>query len=694
VANLEVDPELSILLAIRAVQTTRSGDGTVLPEAQDALHRAVTTSRLELEVPGLGGLLAWSPRGVFVTEGPENSGVIDIRDSETGERVRSFQGHDGDVNDVAFSPDGSLLASTGQDATLKVWDASTWRLVSSLSGVGPAWGPSFSADGSLVAAAWDVGFWNDGQVQILNVPSGRVVSAVDVPQVIDTALSPDGKRVAVARYWPEAGGEEGAVFDVSTGEQVFTLAGPNCCVSPRSRGVSWSPDGRLIAASSAETVRVWDAETGTLRHTLLGHSGLVLSVAWSHDSSRLVTGSLDGTAKVWEIGSDGVQEQWSLSAQETRSGVVGVAFSRDGTRVMAGDAGITAVKVWDLEPAGYAEWANLPAAGYPAAEFMPDGRRVVTSSRDSAGWAKAVTIWDLQTGRDLRTLGPATDFFRFLAFDVRPDGGSIALGGWSTPGGFGGASAARAWDSSTGEELYRTEHSLDVNEVAFSPDGEYLATASWDETTKIVDRSGRVVQVLGGGGLPVSDVVFSFDGRLVATAEFSLAGGGERVRIWDWARGETVLTIDADTPSYSQVDFDPTGPRVVLTGSDGLAEVWEVDGRERVAVLAGPPGGVKDLAFSPDGSRIATAGVDGRVQLFDADTGAQHLVLRGSGCAVEGVAFSPDGKKLVSSSGCDGVRIWALDIDDLLEIARREAGRSLTDGECRQYLHVDRCQGV
>jgi WD40 repeat protein len=119
-----------------------------------------------------------------------------------------------------------------------------------------------------------------------------------------------------------------------------------------------------------------------------------------------------------------------------------------------------------------------------------------------------------------------------------------------------------------------------------------------------------------------------------------------------------------------------------------------VDGRERVAVLAGPPGGVKDLAFSPDGSRIATAGVDGRVQLFDADTGAQHLVLRGSGCAVEGVAFSPDGKKLVSSSGCDGVRIWALDIDDLLEIARREAGRSLTDGECRQYLHVDRCQGV
>ena len=76
VANLDVDPELGILLAIEAVRTTRSLDGTVIPEAEEALHRAVVASRLDLEVPGLGGLLAWSPRGVFVTEGPQNSGVI------------------------------------------------------------------------------------------------------------------------------------------------------------------------------------------------------------------------------------------------------------------------------------------------------------------------------------------------------------------------------------------------------------------------------------------------------------------------------------------------------------------------------------------------------------------------------------------------------------------------------------------
>jgi WD40 repeat protein len=439
---------------------------------------------------------------------------------------------------------------------------------------------------------------------------------------------------------------------------------------------------------------VWEAETGTLQHTLLGHSGFVLAVAWSPDSSRLVTGGSDGTAKVWEVGSEGVLERWSLSAQESKSGIVGVAFSSDGSRVMAGDAGISAVKVWDLGPTGDAEWANLPAPGYPGAEFMPDGRRVVTSS-----WAggvdpdrvapSAVTIWDPQAGHEPRTIGPPTDYFEFESFDVSPDGSSIALGGGSDPEGHGGASAVRAWDTSTGEELWRIGADRSVNEVAFSPDGEYLATAGWAGTAKIVDRSGRVIQQLGTlDDFNFSDVAFSSDGHLVATAEWF--GSMDRVRVWDWKRAEVLLTIDAEGP-YAQVDFDPNGPRVVLSGSAGLAEIWDVQSGERVALLAGPPGGVKDLVFSPDGSRIAIASVDGLVRLFDADTGARQLTLRGSGCAVEGVAFSPDGTKLASTSWCDGVRIWALDIDDLLEIARREAGRTLTDEECRQHLHVDRC---
>ncbi len=311
VANLEVDAELSVLLASEAVETTRSSDGTVLPEAEEALHRAVVASRLEMEVPGVGGLLAWSPRGVFVTEGPQNSGMIDIRDAQTGESVLAFKGHDGDVNDVAFSPDGSRLASAGDDGKLKVWDPSTGRLLSSLSGVGGAWGgPSFSADGSLVAAAWTENGGSLGEVRVLELSTDRVVSTIRMDGAIDTALSPDGKRLAVASWW-----QHGAVFDVKSGEVAFGLIGPNCCSVPAFRGVSWSPDGRYIAMSSEDSTRVWDGDTGRLRQTLSGHAGFVFSVAWSADSSRLVTGGSDGTAKVWEIGAKSVRELWSLSAQ-------------------------------------------------------------------------------------------------------------------------------------------------------------------------------------------------------------------------------------------------------------------------------------------------------------------------------------------------------------------------------------------
>jgi DNA-binding SARP family transcriptional activator len=126
IANLESDPERSILLAMAAVDEARSADGSVLPEAEEALHRAVTSSRVVLTALGLGGRVAWSSAGVFVTtQGVARPGIIDIRDASTGERVHAFPGHDGQLTDVTFSPDGSKLATTGDDGMLKVWDPFT-----------------------------------------------------------------------------------------------------------------------------------------------------------------------------------------------------------------------------------------------------------------------------------------------------------------------------------------------------------------------------------------------------------------------------------------------------------------------------------------------------------------------------------------------------------------------------------------
>ena len=122
VANLEFDPELSVLLASEAVRTTRSVDGTVLADAEVALHRAVVASRLELEVPGVRREPRLEPHGSLRDRRSCGLG----HDRHQGRRDRGehplVPRHDADVNDVAFSADGSRLATTGDDGKLKVWD--------------------------------------------------------------------------------------------------------------------------------------------------------------------------------------------------------------------------------------------------------------------------------------------------------------------------------------------------------------------------------------------------------------------------------------------------------------------------------------------------------------------------------------------------------------------------------------------
>jgi WD40 repeat protein len=98
-----------------------------------------------------------------------------------------------------------------------------------------------------------------------------------------------------------------------------------------------------------------------------------------------------------------------------------------------------------------------------------------------------------------------------------------------------------------------------------------------------------------------------------------------------------------------------------------------------------------DITFSPDGSRVATAGADGTVRVFDSATGEMALALQAHERTVGGVAFSPDGTMLASESMDGTIRIWVLELDDLIEIARQEVTRSLTDEECRQYLHLEAC---
>jgi len=708
-ANLDVDPERSVLLALAAVDRAQSGTDAALPEAEQALHDAVTSSRIERRVTGLGGAVAWSPDGTMFAAA-DAKGSVAIFDAATGEQVQVIAGHDERVNGIAFSPDGTLLGTTGDDGFAKVWDLATGRELHALESDSPAprdaVAPSFSPDGSLFAAGWWV---TEHPIRLLDLATGAVVQEISTVQSpVSTSFDPSGTRMVIA----DRGGAT-FVVDVGSGAEVLTVQESD------SADATWSPDGASIAiAGEKGTARVVDAATGEQRFALLGHRDRLTDVAWSPDSTRLVTASDDGTAKVWRIANGGGQELFALSARDTQSGVGAVAFSPDGSRVVTGDGENTAAIVWDVSITGDAEVANLPATASGeavAATFTPDGRYLLTPNA-----AGAVTVWDAEAFTNTRPLdSPAESLSEAPPSEVgtgrevtglamSPDGRLAAVA--TVDQGDPPVGSVQAWDFVTGQEAFRLDFHGNVDDLAWSRDGDHLAISMTElvldsdgqqipfGNVTIVDRSGRRVALLPDeeGMIQSKEIAFTHDGeRLLASRSpmliFDTFFG--QVAVWDW-RGERVeRTFDMDG---NRAVLSPTGDIVVSTLDEfhlqsQRIEVLDWASGRHLRTLAGHSGSVTSAAFSPDGTRLATAGTDGTVRLWDPRTGEQQLVLRGHADRVGSVAFSPDGTQLVSMSADGTARVWSLDLDELIDEAEAGLTRGLTDDECRQYLHVDRC---
>jgi WD40 repeat protein len=672
VANLAVDPELSILLALRAIETFESTTKSVPREAVEALHRALESSRttLTLTAPATK-YVAFSPDGrVLATAGAatdsQQGGEAILWNARTGRTLLTFPKQKQLVGpDLRFSRDGSRLYTIIGGRGTVAWDTRTGKQVLLLPDTSPLNNIALSPDETRLATTG-----GDGRLKIWNLRTGKRLLTITAPSSLcGTAFNPSGTAIAAALCFGGDGGAE--VWDARNGKKLLTLGGPRYGWA---FNVGYSPDGeRIVSAGQDGKARVWDAHSGRLLATLVGHTGWIWAARFSPDGGRIGTSSSDGTARIWDARTG---RELLVLAGHTKN-VFDITFSPDGTRVLTGSVDGTA-RVWDVRPQGARDAATLPAQsgvqGAQVSDYSPDGKLLAVGG----GGPTPASLWNPTTGKKLRNLAHDGDVF---AAAFSPGGTRIVLSGYGAP---------VVVDTASGRPVLKLRHSGTGFQpgAAWSPDGMLIAlglasapsgAGLWDAHTGKLLR--RFPDPAGA-----SAVAFSPDGRLLAAGSF--AG---TVSIWDVASAQKRRTLPGSVgDSITDIAFSQDG-KLATSSLNGTATIWDTRSGRALETIQAQSGALWGVSFSPNGKVLATAGDDTTARLWDVATGKELLTLTGASFALRHVTFSPDGTRLTTASGDGTVHIYVLPLGALMNLARSRLTRGWVATECQRYLLTRTC---
>jgi RNA polymerase sigma factor (sigma-70 family) len=585
------------------------------------------------------------------------------------------------VNGVVYSPDGKLLATAGSvDRQIRLWEATTGRLLASVPGNGTA---VFTHNGQRL---FYCGGNTNAEPKFLNIAGLREeASPIFAVNSKCLALSPDGRCLAMD-MWGNKPPHEVRICDATTGEVRLRLTDHQKPVSC----VAYSPNGKTIATAGDEAViRLWDAATGKLLLRLDGHKPVdgyrdnMLAVAFSPDGKQLVSGGIDQTVRLWDVAAG--KEVRRLG--EHKGGVLGVAFTPDGKRVLTGGFE-EPIRLWDaatgeevrqfpkrsefahrmaFAPGGktiaVSHWGNyaprfwdvasgceVVSADGPESEvtgivFSRDGRTVTTAGHDDM-----IRQWETDTGRELCRWENVPDLLNCLASSLD---GQIVAGGDAS-------GTICLWQADTGQELRRLKGPKGwVLGLALAPDGKALASANNDGTARLWDiATGTELRCFTGHQQYAYGVAFSPDGKTLATT-----GHDQTVRLWRVDTGEELRRLKTPHLQNNAVTISPDG-RLLLVASVGERpiQVWELaTGRELPPfTLPRYQQRIFSLAFSPDGRTLAAGGEDGVVRLWEVFSGQERRRFTGHTGWADRVRFAPDGRRLASASNDTTTVVWDL----------------------------------
>lgn len=547
-------------------------------------------------------------------------------------RVRwSVRAHDRPLTAAAFAHNASLVISGDAQGTMRVWRSSDGARVRDLPGVGAIVRKLIEvqtgSDGD--AAPLMLCLVDENDLVVIDPLDGRVAARWkgESRRVVDITLHADGRSVLAAM----SGGT--IVHHDLSGRELGRVRSPETTDIIR---VAMSPDGSMIAAGlGMHGVRVLSADSGAVLSRIPIGVSSVQTLAFTDDSSRLVTGTY------WGVSIDDPRTGRRLQRVSTSTSTRGGEFIRGTTHfvTLCEDA----VRVMDLcERPGRV--LNSDAESLAVVAFSPDG--ATTAISDARG---IVRLYETRSGTLVRTLGdaPVNARPRGLRFD--PTGRwlirttmthSVAMWDLSSPQGSAGAHARRG----PGAVMHsRTPRSFD-----FSPDGALMATAAWGRNGprfSIIDtRDWSEVRSWPTDGAEPMAVSFAPDGRRVATADRTGV-----IRIVDAASGEVLDTIRSDVTPWV-VRFSPDGRRLVWGNWTRRIFVYDVAERRVTRELTGHSALIIDIDFRPGEPTIfASASTDGIVKLWDIlgdDEPALLTIPASTSGEITSIAFCPGPAKL------------------------------------------------
>jgi WD40 repeat protein len=566
-----------------------------------------------------------------------------------GNLLQTLTGHSEGVSSVAYSPDGQTLASGGNDNTIKLWNVNTGNLLQTLEGHSNSVNSvAYSPNGQTVASGS-----RDSTIKLWNVNTGNLLQTLTghSNSINSVAYSPDGQTVA-------SGSRDSTIklWNVNTGNLLQTLTGHSNWVN----SVAYSPDGQTLASASDDnTIKLWNVNTGNLLQTLKGHSYSVTSVAYSPDGQTLASGSSDKTIKLWNVNTGKLLQ----TLEGHSNGVKSVAYSPDGQTLASVDD--KTIKLWDIKTGNLLQNVTNRSfmSFFTSVAYSPDGQTVAIGSYD-----KTIKIWQVVASINKAPIQQNpfknTKLIKLLIAAILGLIGT-QIYGYALYGVFPINPISIIANLSSGISLEKTltGHSSFVYSVAYSPDGQTLASGSRDNTIKLWDvKTGNLLQTLEGHSSFVYSVAYSPDGQTLASGSFD-----KTIKLWNVNTGKLLQTLTGHSSFVYSVAYSPDGQTLASGSRDRTIKLWNVNTGKLLQTLTGHSDSVYSVAYSPDGQTLASGSRDKTIKLWNVNTGNLLQTLEGHSELVYSVAYSPNGQTLASGSFDNTIKLWNVKTGKLLQ---------------------------